>query len=168
MLLSINTYIYTYTLLIGLSVRKDELDNWKHPAPPTDCVYCPLCIASVEDSDDAWLKHLSQVCPKNKRILGDKGQEKGQSRPGSSANRPKSGAGGGADAGVGDVRPGTGSNRPGTGSERPGTGSNRPGTGSERPGTGSNRPGTGSNRPSSTSESKVADEEDVYDAKFDD
>lgn len=129
-------------MYIGLSVRKDEMDHWNHPAPPADCVYCPLCIASVEDSDDAWLKHLSQVCPKNKRIVVN---NKASSRPGSSANRPKSGV-------AADVRPSTGSERPGTGSARPHTGSNRP--------------GTGSNRPSSSAGAKVDDEVDLYDANF--
>lgn len=35
--------------------------------PPDNCMYCPLCLASVEDTDDAWKQHLLYGCPKNTR-----------------------------------------------------------------------------------------------------
>jgi hypothetical protein len=30
-------------------------------------MYCPLCLASVEDSDEAWKTHLTTECLKNTR-----------------------------------------------------------------------------------------------------
>mmetsp|Transcript_15369 Transcript_15369/g.23138 ORF Transcript_15369/g.23138 Transcript_15369/m.23138 type:complete len:861 (-) Transcript_15369:165-2747(-) len=55
----------------GLAIRKDEMEAWKSSAscvpPPDNCMYCPLCLASVEDTDDAWRQHLLYGCPKNGR-----------------------------------------------------------------------------------------------------
>ena len=55
----------------GLAIRKDEMDSWtKGPScvpPPENCMYCPLCLASVEDTDTAWRDHLLYGCPKNGR-----------------------------------------------------------------------------------------------------
>jgi centrosomal protein CEP104 len=55
----------------GLAIRKDEMDTWtKGPScvpPPENCMYCPLCLASVEDTDTAWRDHLLYGCPKNGR-----------------------------------------------------------------------------------------------------
>mmetsp|Transcript_24759 Transcript_24759/g.41875 ORF Transcript_24759/g.41875 Transcript_24759/m.41875 type:complete len:844 (+) Transcript_24759:164-2695(+) len=55
----------------GLAIRKDEMDAWtKGPScvpPPENCMYCPLCLASVEDTDTAWREHLLYGCPKNGR-----------------------------------------------------------------------------------------------------
>jgi centrosomal protein CEP104 len=55
----------------GLAIRKDEFEAWQTSpncvAPPDNCMYCPLCMASVEDTDDAWRQHLLYGCPKNGR-----------------------------------------------------------------------------------------------------
>ena len=55
----------------GLAIRKDELASWRagpHCAPaPLNCMYCPLCLSPVEDSDEAWLRHLTSSCPRNPR-----------------------------------------------------------------------------------------------------
>ena len=55
----------------GLAIRKDEFDAWsKGPScvpPPDNCMYCPLCLASVEDTDTSWRDHLLYGCPKNGR-----------------------------------------------------------------------------------------------------
>lgn len=58
----------------GLAVKELDFDNWQKsdncvPAP-TNCMYCPLCLSSVEDSDEAWLSHLTKGCPKNSRTNG--------------------------------------------------------------------------------------------------
>lgn len=59
---------------VGLAIRSNEINAWKKgpncvPAP-ANCMYCPLCLASVEDSDDAWLAHLTKGCPRNTRTNG--------------------------------------------------------------------------------------------------
>jgi hypothetical protein len=36
-------------------------------AAPVNCMYCPLCLASVEDTNEAWKEHLMFGCPKNPR-----------------------------------------------------------------------------------------------------
>lgn len=55
----------------GLAIRNDEFAAWsKSPScvpPPENCMYCPLCLASVEDTDTAWRDHLLYGCPKNGR-----------------------------------------------------------------------------------------------------
>jgi centrosomal protein CEP104 len=55
----------------GLAIRKDEFEAWSQGpscvAPPENCMYCPLCLASVEDTDTAWRDHLLYGCPKNGR-----------------------------------------------------------------------------------------------------
>lgn len=55
----------------GLAIRVTDMDRWKRsPAcvpAPANCMYCPLCQASVEDSDEAWRQHLVHSCPKNSR-----------------------------------------------------------------------------------------------------
>jgi hypothetical protein len=60
--------------IAGLAIRANEFDAWQrgpncHPAP-ANCLYCPLCLASVEDSDSAWLEHLKHGCPRNTRTNG--------------------------------------------------------------------------------------------------
>lgn len=62
---------------IGLAIRSNEFEAWKRspnciPAP-NNCMYCPLCLASVEDSDEAWLAHLTSGCPRNNRTNGSNG-----------------------------------------------------------------------------------------------
>lgn len=58
-------------IYVGLAIRKDETDMWRrspnYVAPPDSCMYCPLCLASVEDTDEAWKQHLLYGCPKNMR-----------------------------------------------------------------------------------------------------
>ena len=52
----------------GLAVRKDELADWADfPACAAGKMYCPLCQASVADTDDAWRAHLFDECTKNTR-----------------------------------------------------------------------------------------------------
>ena len=57
----------------GLAIRIHEFDSWsKSPTcrpPPANCMYCPLCLATVEDSDEAWRQHLSNACPQNPRCV---------------------------------------------------------------------------------------------------
>ena len=57
----------------GLAIRIHEFDSWsKSPTcrpPPANCMYCPLCLATVEDSDEAWRLHLSNACPQNPRCI---------------------------------------------------------------------------------------------------
>jgi len=60
--------------VIGLAIKATEFDDWRAgpnctPAP-YNCMYCPLCLASVEDSDMAWLNHLTTGCPRNTRTNG--------------------------------------------------------------------------------------------------
>jgi len=61
-----------FCLLLGLAIKKEELDNWlnspKCVPAPQNYMYCPLCLLSVEDSDAAWLQHLTRKCVKNARI----------------------------------------------------------------------------------------------------
>jgi hypothetical protein len=61
--------------LTGLAIRTDDFDAWernpKRTAAPSNCMYCPLCLASVEDSDSAWLDHLVKGCPRNVRTNGE-------------------------------------------------------------------------------------------------
>jgi len=56
----------------GLAIRVEEFDSWcKSPScrpPPVNCMYCPLCLATVEDSDEAWRQHLVLGCPQNPRV----------------------------------------------------------------------------------------------------
>ena len=57
----------------GLAIKKDEYDAWKDsknctPAP-ANSMYCPLCLMTVEDSDEDWKAHLTSMCTKNKRNL---------------------------------------------------------------------------------------------------
>lgn len=109
---------YVFDELTGLSVKRGE-DLGLEP-PPTNCAYCPLCIASVEDTDEAWLKHLSQVCPQNKRIVANQttndklshhaDAKRSNSRPGT-GRKVDSDAVAGAGMGGGS-RPGTGTARP--------------------------------------------------------
>jgi centrosomal protein CEP104 len=55
----------------GLAIRKADYPSWQRSKnckpPPDNCVYCPLCLSSVEDSDEAWKDHLVHGCPKNTR-----------------------------------------------------------------------------------------------------
>ena len=55
----------------GLAIRKNELSAWRNnpscKTALTGNMYCPLCVAQVADSDDAWIGHLSRSCPKNAR-----------------------------------------------------------------------------------------------------
>jgi len=55
----------------GLAIRKEEMEKWKASPncvpPPENCMYCPLCLVSVEDTDDAWRQHLLYGCSKNTR-----------------------------------------------------------------------------------------------------
>eukprot|EP01039_Chlorochromonas_danica_P000180 gene180-190_t len=58
--------------ITGLAIRKNEFNEWRKspkcvPAP-NNFMYCPLCLSIVEDSDDAWMNHLTRQCPKNSRI----------------------------------------------------------------------------------------------------
>ena len=57
----------------GLAIRIHEFDSWsKSPTcrpPPSNCMYCPLCLATVEDSDEAWRQHLTSGCPQNPRCI---------------------------------------------------------------------------------------------------
>jgi hypothetical protein len=57
-----------------LAIRANEFEAWKkghHCVPaPQNCLYCPLCLASVEDSDAAWLTHMQRGCPRNTRTNG--------------------------------------------------------------------------------------------------
>eukprot|EP01035_Chromulina_nebulosa_P021465 gene21465-27803_t len=56
----------------GLAIRKNEMNEWQNSnnckPPPENCIYCPLCLSSVEDSDEAWKQHLVRGCPLNTRI----------------------------------------------------------------------------------------------------
>mmetsp|Transcript_9912 Transcript_9912/g.8858 ORF Transcript_9912/g.8858 Transcript_9912/m.8858 type:complete len:843 (-) Transcript_9912:96-2624(-) len=56
----------------GLAIRKNEMNDWQNSnnckPPPENCIYCPLCLSSVEDSDEAWKQHLVRGCPLNTRI----------------------------------------------------------------------------------------------------
>lgn len=56
----------------GLVIRKDQMAEWQRSEhcvpPPASCMYCPLCYASVENTDVAWAKHITSGCPKNPRI----------------------------------------------------------------------------------------------------
>jgi centrosomal protein CEP104 len=60
--------------ITGLAIRASEIDSWNKSAAckpaPDNCMYCPLCLAAVEDSDAAWLRHLTDGCPKNARTNG--------------------------------------------------------------------------------------------------
>ena len=62
---------FTLCEATGLAIRTNEFDPWsKSPnckPPPPNCMYCPLCLATVEDSDDAWRQHLILGCPQNPR-----------------------------------------------------------------------------------------------------
>ncbi len=64
-----------YSLLpSGLAIKANDFAKWQkgpncQPAPQ-NCMYCPLCLASVEDSDEAWLAHLTRGCPRNTRTNG--------------------------------------------------------------------------------------------------
>merc|ERR1711871_1784574 len=57
----------------GLAIRIHEFDSWsKSPTcrpPPANCMYCPLCLATVEYSDEAWRQHLSNAYPQNPRCV---------------------------------------------------------------------------------------------------
>jgi hypothetical protein len=57
--------------ITGLAIRADEFSAWKasdnYRSPPDNCFYCPLCLMSVEDSNDAWKEHLVTQCTKNSR-----------------------------------------------------------------------------------------------------
>ena len=56
---------------IGLAIRASEMTAWagcsKCCPAPANCMYCPLCLASVEDANEAWKEHLIHRCPENKR-----------------------------------------------------------------------------------------------------
>jgi len=55
----------------ALAIKAIEFDEWKTSPQcvraPANCMYCPLCLTAVEDSDDAWRQHLFKACPKNTR-----------------------------------------------------------------------------------------------------
>ena len=55
----------------GLAIRGSEMTAWagssKCCPAPANCMYCPLCLASVEDANEAWKEHLIHRCPENKR-----------------------------------------------------------------------------------------------------
>lgn len=58
-------------MILGLAIRANELAAWKkspycRPAPD-DCLICPLCMSTVEDTDEAWKQHLVEGCPKHNR-----------------------------------------------------------------------------------------------------
>lgn len=56
----------------GLAVKSSELKKWatsEYCQPPPDgCMYCPLCLAAVDDTDEDWKDHLMKTCIKNPRI----------------------------------------------------------------------------------------------------
>eukprot|EP00597_Dinobryon_sp_UTEXLB2267_P016523 CAMPEP_0201094330 /NCGR_PEP_ID=MMETSP0812-20130820/2657_1 /ASSEMBLY_ACC=CAM_ASM_000668 /TAXON_ID=98059 /ORGANISM="Dinobryon sp., Strain UTEXLB2267" /LENGTH=350 /DNA_ID=CAMNT_0047346849 /DNA_START=40 /DNA_END=1092 /DNA_ORIENTATION=+ len=65
---------YVSCNVTGLAIRSAEFADWQQdpkccPAPH-NCMYCPLCLSSVEDSDEAWLQHLNSACPRNMRTNG--------------------------------------------------------------------------------------------------
>jgi len=55
----------------GLAIRSNEMATWskspKCKPAPANCMYCPLCLESVEDTNDAWKDHLMHTCAENKR-----------------------------------------------------------------------------------------------------
>jgi hypothetical protein len=55
----------------GLAIRENEMVAWEESSKcspaPANCMYCPLCLASVEDTNDAWKEHLIYGCSENKR-----------------------------------------------------------------------------------------------------
>jgi centrosomal protein CEP104 len=57
--------------ITGLVVRKDGYDAWKKSPQCEPCpqgmIFCPLCLISVSDTDEAWKEHLFYKCPKNTR-----------------------------------------------------------------------------------------------------
>lgn len=63
--------VFVVIKFLGLAIRRDEMAIWQNgpncAPPPDNCMYCPLCLASVEDSDEAWRQHLLHGCPQNGR-----------------------------------------------------------------------------------------------------
>ncbi len=61
-------------IVVGLAIRAAEIESWNRSSnckpAPANCMYCPLCLASVQDSDEAWLQHLTDGCPRNARTNG--------------------------------------------------------------------------------------------------
>lgn len=58
-------------IYLGLAIRENEMAAWEQSSKcspaPANCMYCPLCLASVEDTNDAWKEHLIYGCSENKR-----------------------------------------------------------------------------------------------------
>ena len=70
----------------GLAIRTNDFDKWSSSAkctqPPSNCMYCPLCLEPVKDDDDAWRQHLMYQCSRNarsrnRRIYNDEGDDDG-------------------------------------------------------------------------------------------
>jgi centrosomal protein CEP104 len=55
----------------GLAIRREDFASWQESpscVPPAEnSMYCPLCLAAVVDSDDAWRQHLLYDCARNVR-----------------------------------------------------------------------------------------------------
>jgi centrosomal protein CEP104 len=55
----------------GLAVRISTYSDWKNSPQcikcPPERMYCPLCLTTVADTDDAWKQHLFYDCAKNTR-----------------------------------------------------------------------------------------------------
>lgn len=62
---------FTSCEVTGLAIRKSDYAAWKSSpncvAAPSNCMYCPLCKTTVDDSDDAWKNHLVRDCTQNTR-----------------------------------------------------------------------------------------------------
>ena len=56
----------------GLAVREKDFKEWQKSKfcvePQDGYMCCPLCYAAIEDTDAAWKKHLTKLCPRNTRI----------------------------------------------------------------------------------------------------
>lgn len=63
----------------NLAIRVSEFDSWSASPncrqAPAHCMYCPLCLATVEDTDDAWREHLVFGCPQNPRSKTKSGRK---------------------------------------------------------------------------------------------
>jgi len=62
---------YTCCQTTGLAIRSSEMAQWQSgpicKAPPHNCFLCPLCFSVLEDTDEAWKRHLSYSCTQNTR-----------------------------------------------------------------------------------------------------
>ena len=59
------------SVFVGLAVKHTDMAEWsisKKCCPaPVNCMYCPLCLVSVEDTNETWKEHLIKYCTENKR-----------------------------------------------------------------------------------------------------